>query len=85
MQQALTTVEHKPMYMSDYISQLDAVLTSGNRKLLSGAGHVNHEEALEKAATEYRKYQANSLSPVEEAYLESIKTVEKTAKKKAKE
>jgi len=81
----INAIEHKSMYMSDYINQLDAVLTSGNRKLLSGAGSVNHEKALEKAKTEYRKYQANSLSPVEEAYLESIKTVEKTAKKKAKE
>jgi len=81
----INAIEHKPMYMSDYINQLDAVLSSGNRKLLTGAGSVNHEEAFEKAKTEYRKYQANTLSPVEEAYLESIKTAEKTAKKRAKE
>ena len=78
----INAIEHKPMYMSDYINQLDAVLSSCNRKLLTGAGSVNHEEAFEKARTEYRKYQANTLSPVEEAYLESIKTVEKTAKKR---
>ena len=81
----INAIEHKPMYMSDYINQLDAVLSSGNRKLLTGAGSVNHEEAFEKARAEYSKYQANTLSPVEEAYLESIKTVEKTAKKRAKE
>jgi len=80
----INAIEHKPMYMSDYINQLDAVLASGNRKLLADAGRVNHEDALEKAKTEYRKYQANTLSPVEEAYLESIKTVEKAAKKEAK-
>lgn len=81
----INAIEHKPMYMIDYIHQLDAVLSSGNRKLLTGAGRVNHEEALEKAKTEYRRYQANALSPVEEAYLESIKTAAMIATKKVKE
>ena len=81
----INAIEHKPMYMRDYVNQLDAVLTSGNRKLLTGAGSVNHEEALEKAKTEYRIYQASSLTPVEETYLESIKTVGKAAKKREKE
>lgn len=77
----ISAIEHRPMYMSDYVEQLDAVLTSGNRKLLSGAGPVSHKQAMEKAREEYRKYQAFTLSPVEEAYLESIKGVEKAAKK----
>ena len=68
--------------MSDYLEQLDAVLTSGNRKLLSGVGSVSNRQALEKAKEEYRKYQASTLSPVEKAYLESIKGVEKETKKK---
>lgn len=34
---------------------------------------------------EYQKYQVQTLSPVEEAYLQTIKDVEKTARKKAKE
>ena len=53
-------------YMQDYINQLDAVLASGGRKLLSGAGSVSHKQALTKAQTEYRKYQVQTLSPVEE-------------------
>ena len=39
----------KPMYMDDYVKQLDSVLSSGNRKLLTGAGSVSHKQALEKA------------------------------------
>ena len=78
----INALEHKPMYMSDYLEQLDAVLTSGNRKLLSGVGSVSNRQALEKAKEEYRKYQASTLSPVEKAYLESIKGVEKETKKK---
>lgn len=38
----INALEHKPMYMDDYVKQLDMVLSSGNRKLLEGAGTVSH-------------------------------------------
>lgn len=81
----INAIEHRPMYMSDYVRQLDAVLSSGGRKLLADAGKVSHRQAIEKATDEYRKYQAQTLSPVEKAYLETIKTVDKTAKKKLRD
>ena len=62
--------------------QLDSVLSSGNRKLLTGAGSVSHKQALEKAKSEYRKYQEITLTPVEKAYLESIKEVSKEVKRR---
>lgn len=37
----ISAIEHKPMYMSDYVAQLDAVLTSGGRKLLGNSGKVS--------------------------------------------
>ena len=80
----INALEHKPMYMSDYIRQLDSVLTSGNRPLLEGSGSVSYAQALEKATAEYRKYQNNTLSPVEEAYLETMKSTAKLVKKNAK-
>ncbi len=80
----INALEHNPMYMSDYIRQLDSVLTSGNRPLLEGAGSVSHTQALEKATAEYRKYQNNTLSPVEEAYLETVKETAKLVKKNTK-
>lgn len=80
----INAIEHKPMYMSDYVEQLDSVLSSGNRKLLVGSGSVSHEQAMKKAKEEYRKYQEITLSPVEEAYLKSIKGVEKEIKKRKK-
>ena len=70
------------MYMSDYVTQLDTILSSGNRKLLKDAGSVSHKMALEKAKDEYRKYQEITLSPVEEEYLKSIKTAMKEVKNK---
>lgn len=57
----------------DNDTQNDSVLSSGNRKFLTGAGSVSHKQALEKAKSEYRKYQEITLTPVEKAYLESIK------------
>ena len=78
----INAIEHKPMYMDDYVKQLDSVLSSGNRKLLTGSGSVSHKQALEKAKTEYRKYQEITLTPVEKAYLESIKVVFKEVKRK---
>ena len=82
----IQAIRHKPMYMSDYIQQLDNILTSTGEKLLSGAGRVSHKQAEEKAITEYRKYQVRTLSPVEQAYMESIKTLTtKTSKKKGGE
>ena len=81
----IAAIEHRPMYMRDYIAQLDAVLTSGGRKLLQDAGTVSHQQALDKAQAEYRKFQAQTLSPVEKAYLETVKGLEKEAKKKSKE
>jgi hypothetical protein len=81
----IAAIEHRPMYMKDYIAQLDAILTSGGRELLQNAGTISHKDAMEKARSEYRKYQEQTLSPVEEAYLETIKGLEKTAKKKSRE
>ena len=78
-------LRHNPMYMSDYVKYLDQILSSTGEALLENAGTVSHAQALEKAKQEYQKYQLQTLSPVEEAYLQTIKDVEKTAYKKAKE
>lgn len=68
----ISAIEHKPMYMDDYVKQLDLVLTSSNRKILDGPGLISHKQAIDKAKTEYKKYQGNTLSPVEKSYFESL-------------
>lgn len=79
----IQAMRHNPMYMSDYIKHLDNILTSTGEKLLTDAGSVTHKQAEEKAIAEYRKFQVRNLSPVEQAYMESIKTLTaKTSKKK---
>lgn len=80
----IQAVRHNPMYMSDYIKQLDNILVSTGQKLLSGAGRVSHKQAEEKANKEYRKYQVRTLSPVEQAYMDSIKSLTAKTSKKSK-
>ena len=80
----IQALKHRPMYMEDYIRQLDNNITSIGEELLMDGGSVSHEEAMEKALAEYRKFQVKTLSPVEQAYLESIKGIEKKAKRGGK-
>jgi len=77
----IQAMRHTPMYMSDYVENLDRILTSTGATLLTDAGTISHEQAMEKAKTEYKKYQVQNLAPVEEAYLQTINALEKTAKK----
>ena len=78
----IQAMKHRPMYMADYITQLDNILLSTGEPLLAGAGSVSHHQAMEKAELEYRKFQVRTLSPVEEAYMETIKTLAAKTKKK---
>ena len=80
----IQAMKHRPMYMSDYIQQLDNILSSTGEQLLSGAGKVSHSRAMSKAESEYRKYELRTLSPVEQAYLDTIKQLNKEAKKNSK-
>ena len=80
----IQAMRQNPMYMSDYISQLDNILSSTGEKILEDAGTITHAQAMQKAEDEYRKYQTKTLSSVEKAYLETIKSANSIAKKKIK-
>ena len=80
----IQAIRHRPMYMEDYIKQLDGILSGTGGQILLDAGSVSHQQAMEKAEKEYRKYQVKTLSPVEQAYLDTIKQLEKEAKENSK-
>lgn len=80
----IQAIRHRPMYMEDYIKQLDGILSGTGEQILLDAGSVSHQQAMKKAEKEYRKYQVKTLSPVEQAYLDTIKKLEKEAKEKSK-
>jgi len=69
--------EHTKMTMLDWVAELDKFAENFGKGVLKDAGKISNKQALEKAVKEYQKYQAKTLSPVEEDYLESIKILEK--------
>jgi hypothetical protein len=64
------------MTMKDWAEHLDKILTMSGEKLLQGAGSISHDTAIEKATTEYKKYQQKTLSEAEQNYLDSLKSLE---------
>lgn len=80
----IQAMKRRPMYMNDYVQQLDTILSSTGEALLTGSGSVSHQQAMDKAREEYRKFQVRELSPVEQAYLETIKVLNSKAKNRGK-
>ena len=70
-----------PMYMQDWVDELDKFSANYGKGVLKGAGTISHDEAEKKATREYRTYEARTLSPIEESYLESLKVLEKNTAK----
>ena len=78
-------LRHTLVYMQDYIHQLDVILSATSDEILEGARNISHKKAMQKATEEYRKWQSNTLSPVEHAYLDTIKALDKEGKKQVSE
>jgi len=74
-------MNQEPMRMKDWIAQLDRMIQTFDGKLLDNAGSISHEQALQKAETEYKKYQSATISAVERSYLETLEKAEKKVKK----
>jgi hypothetical protein len=68
------------MYIRDWINKLDEYLRISERDILTHAGAVSYEGALEKAHGEYEKYKQqfiNEPSPVERHFMEVAGDVKK--------
>jgi len=81
----LQALNRKPMYMKDWISKLDEFLKVSERDILTHAGRISHEAAIEKARIEYDKFRKRSLEeplPVERHFIEAVKEVKKLEKRK---
>lgn len=63
------------MTMKDWAAHLDQILTMSGEKLLKGAGTVSHQQAIDHATSEYKKYQQHTLSQVEKDFLDNIKSL----------
>ena len=80
----IQAMKRRPTYMADYVRQLDTILSSPGEALLNGPGSVSHQQAMDKAREEYRKFQVRELSPVERAYLDTIRALNAKTKNKGK-
>lgn len=77
----LNAIEQREMRMTDYVRELNSILSSTGRKLLDNAGKISSTQAKEKARRELQKYKALNLDNVEKDYLKTISSLEKQAKK----
>jgi hypothetical protein len=70
--------QRTPMYMKDWILRLDSILQLNGRELLTHAGKISHEMALEKSGEEFEKYQLTQKTLKKE---QSLKELEEDIKK----
>ncbi len=78
--QALNRV---PMTMQDWAERLVQFLTMTGRELLTHAGSISHEKAIEKAYKEYEKYSQQQLlepTEVEKHFIEAEGKIKKISK-----
>jgi hypothetical protein len=83
----IQALNQTPMYMKDWIEQLDSFLQLTKKDVLNHAGTISHKQALQKAHSEYEKYKTlkqNELSEVEKHFLEQITDTTKKLKNKKK-
>ncbi len=76
----LQALNRQPMYMKDWINQLDMFLSMTGRELLNNAGNISHKQALKKAQTEYERYHQEQLSKpteVEKHFIEAENAINK--------
>ena len=68
------------MTMQDWAAHLDRMLTMSGEQLLMDAGSISHEQAMQKATEEYKKYETRTLSLVEQDYLLCVKDLQNKGK-----
>lgn len=79
----LRAMRQQPMYMRDWVNELDDFALRYGKGILPGTGGISHQAALEQAHAEYDKYllaQQDNVSEVEKAYLDVVRDAEKKLK-----
>ncbi|MCL2522882.1 MAG: virulence RhuM family protein [Erysipelotrichales bacterium] len=70
--------EKKPMYMSDWVKELERFIVYREKSTLSTAGSVSHEEATKIASNEYDKYILKTVDELTQAEKDFLDTIIKT-------
>ena len=77
----LQALDQKPMYMNDWIERLDDFLKMTGKDILSNAGTVSHEKAIQKAKDEYDLYKFKIKDELSFAEKDFINQLESASKK----
>ncbi len=80
----IQALDQTPMYMNDWIKQLDVFLKMTNKDILTHSGTISHQKAIEKAQQEYAIYKEkikNKISQVEKDFIKHIENKAKELKK----
>ena len=64
--------QRTPMYMADWISRLDSILQLNGRELLTHAGKISHDKAVEKSGIEYERFSTSQKQLEQEQSLKEI-------------
>ena len=76
----IQALNRRPMYMQDWIAQLDNFLRLSGRDILKHAGKITHEQAARKAELEFEKYHRSQLDGPSQAEKDFNAAVEKLKK-----
>jgi hypothetical protein len=71
-------LQQTPMYMKDWIARLDSLLQLNGRELLTHAGKISHEKAIQKSEAEFEKFKIGQRISEKE---QSLKEIEEDIKK----
>lgn len=73
--------QQTPMYMKDWIARLDSLLQLNGREILTHAGTISHQMALDKSGEEFTKYKQVQAGIEREQSLKEIEEDIKRLKK----
>jgi hypothetical protein len=65
-----------PMYMKDWIEKLHGFLSLNDREILTHAGKISHQLAVEMAENEYEKYNQQEINIFESDFDKEIKKIQ---------
>lgn len=71
-----------PMHMSDWIKKLDAFMSVNDRDILTHAGKISHEMAIELAEAEYEKFDQKRLQEKDRMESDFDKTIKQLSDSK---
>ncbi|MBT7112369.1 MAG: virulence RhuM family protein [Candidatus Marinimicrobia bacterium] len=77
----IQALDRIPMYMNDWIKQLDTFLKMTNKDILQHLGTVSHQKAIEKAHEEYVIYKERVKNRITQVEKDFIKQLENSTKR----